>query len=427
MMRHGDIKTTMSYGDPKIDKQRVRDGEEERRHDDPKTNCLAGRSSPIGPDSLCRKHGSNGMSMIHTTLPAPKIRQIDGIQILRAVAVFLVTWLHAGQALGPWRVVELPHFMAFGIDIFFVISGFIMASVLLRNTETAGQFFKRRLVRIFPIYWMFAFMVYARLAHSQGSLLLNYLPSFLLLPGLYPRFPLLLAVSWTLVFEMFFYYTLSVILLFTKRAVPAATVVLGIAAFIPGPPVLTSPILLEFVAGMVVATAFYRLGGRRWGIFLLLAGTAIALYMQAHPEQAGAQGIDLVLASKAGVMRRVLTWGISATLIVAGMVFWSPSTQNPPARIAVAVGNSSYSAYLLSSIMIEFTCRVLIRLVRPSLAAEVVFQVLIVAIVLFAGWVSYQFLEWPMIRWLNNLRLQVAWDRFKRRCFRNPEETFEHW
>ena len=392
----------------------------------PKTICMADRHS-IGPDPLWSLGGARIVRMIHTTLPAPKIRQIDGIQILRAVAVFLVTWLHAGQALGSWRVVELPHFMAFGIDIFFVISGFIMASVLLRNTETAGKFFKRRVVRIFPIYWVFAFMVYARLAHSHGSLLLNYLPSFLLVPGLYPRYPLLLAVSWTLVFEMFFYYTLSAILLFTKRAVPAAILILGIAAFIPGPPVLTSPILLEFVAGMVVAIAFYRLGKRRWGILLLLAGAVIALYMQAHPEHAGVQGIDLVLSAKAGVMQRILTWGISATLIVAGTVFWSPSTQNLPARIAVAVGNSSYSAYLLSSIMIEFTCRALIRFARPSLAAEIVVQILVVATVLFAGWLSYQFLEWPMIHSLNNLRLQPVWQRLKRSWYSDSQETLEHW
>jgi peptidoglycan/LPS O-acetylase OafA/YrhL len=99
---------------------------------------------------------------IHTTLPLPaKIGQIDGLQILRAVAVLLVAWLHGGQMLGDWRVTELPHFGAFGIDIFFVISGFIMSSVLLRTKQAPGVhatwgFLKRRLIRIFPIYWVFA-------------------------------------------------------------------------------------------------------------------------------------------------------------------------------------------------------------------------------------------------------------------------------
>jgi exopolysaccharide production protein ExoZ len=102
------------------------------------------------------------------------LTKIEGIQILRAVTVFLVTWLHAGQALGSWRVTELPHFMAFGIDIFFVISGFIMATVISREGQS-WKFLKRRIVRIFPIYWIFAFIEYLRLARSHRSLMLNYL------------------------------------------------------------------------------------------------------------------------------------------------------------------------------------------------------------------------------------------------------------
>jgi hypothetical protein len=90
-------------------------------------------------DGLRATSQSSSDFSIHTTLPLPaKIGQIDGLQILRAVAVFLVAWLHAGQQLGDWRVAELPHFAAFGIDIFFVISGFIMSSVLLRTRQSPG-------------------------------------------------------------------------------------------------------------------------------------------------------------------------------------------------------------------------------------------------------------------------------------------------
>ena len=60
---------------------------------------------------------SSPNSTIHTrpALPA-KVGQIDGLQILRAVALFLVAWLHSGQSLESWRVIELPHFTAFGVD-----------------------------------------------------------------------------------------------------------------------------------------------------------------------------------------------------------------------------------------------------------------------------------------------------------------------
>jgi exopolysaccharide production protein ExoZ len=355
---------------------------------------------------------------IHTTLPLPaKIGQIDGLQILRAVAVLLVAWLHGGQMLGDWRVTELPHFGAFGIDIFFVISGFIMSSVLLRTKQAPGVhatwgFLKRRLIRIFPIYWVFALLESVRLLHGHGFFLQNYFPSFLLLPGLYPRYALVLGFSWTMIFEMFFYYVLAAILLVTvKRAVPVsiaffgAAVLLGEFIGVQRPVWITfsSPILLEFIFGAIAALAFLRFGQRRrLGIAMLIVGAAISLYMRAHPQQGGAAGIDMVLSS-AGATRRVLTWGLAAMLIVSGVIFWSPSIQNLPGRIAVILGNASYSAYLASALLIEFTSRLLIRLgghAAPSVGREALYQIVLVVTVFLGGWLSYQFVEWPMIRWL---------------------------
>jgi exopolysaccharide production protein ExoZ len=355
---------------------------------------------------------------VHTTLPLPaKIGQIDGLQILRAIAVFLVAWLHGGQMLGDWRVAELPHFGAFGIDIFFVISGFIMSSVLLRTKQAPGAgatwgFLKRRLIRIFPIYWVFAVLESFRLLHGHGFFLQNYFPSFLLLPGLYPRYPLVLGFSWTMIFEMFFYYVLAAILLVTvKRAVPVSIALFGAAVLLgevigiqrPFWITFSSPILLEFIFGAVAAVAFLRFGQRRrLGIAMVIVGAAMSLYMRAHPQQGGAAGIDMVLSS-GGVTRRVLTWGLAATMIVSGVIFWSPSIQSLPGRIAVILGNASYSAYLASALLIEFTGRLLLKLgghAPPSLGKEALFQFILVVTVFIGGWVCYQFVEWPMIRWL---------------------------
>jgi peptidoglycan/LPS O-acetylase OafA/YrhL len=347
--------------------------------------------------------------------------QIDGLQILRAVAVFMVAWLHSGQTLEGWRVVELPHFGAFGIDIFFVISGFIISSVLLRTRPSRGAswaFLKRRLLRIFPIYWVFALLESARLIHGHGFFLQNYFPSFLLLPGLYPRYPLVLGFSWTMIFEMFFYYVLAAILLVTvKRAVVvsiaffALAVLLGRVIGVSNPAwiAFTSPILLEFIFGAFASLAFLRLGRQRsMGIAMLLLGVAISLYMRAHPQQGGAAGIDMVLSS-AGAMRRVLTWGMGAALIVSGVVFWLPATQSLPARIAVALGNASYSAYLASEILIEFGARSLMKFAgRPTVAKEVLLQLLLVATVFLGGWISYRFVERPMI-----LGLKAKWGSAK--------------
>jgi exopolysaccharide production protein ExoZ len=353
---------------------------------------------------------------IETTPPLPvKIGQIDGLQILRAVAVLLVAWLHAGQSLVGWRVIELPHFVAFGIDIFFVISGFIMSSILLHTRQAPGisaswGFLKRRLIRIFPIYWLFAILTSIRLLHGHGLFLQNYFPSFLLLPGLYPRYPLVVAFSWTMVFEMFFYYALAAILLVTvKRAVPVSIALFGVAVVLgaaigvqhPVWVILSGPLLLEFIFGAVSALAFLRFGQRRrLGIIVLLLGVAFSFYMRSHPQQGGAAGIGMVLSS-VGAMRHVLTWGLAAALIVSGVIFWSPRIKSLPGRLAVILGKTSYSAYLASALLIEFTGRFLIKWGgNASVGKEVLFQIVIVAAVFVGGWISYQFVEGPMIQWL---------------------------
>jgi exopolysaccharide production protein ExoZ len=350
---------------------------------------------------------------LHTSLTLPgALQQIDALQILRAVAVILVAWLHAGLTLGEGR---LPHFGAFGIDIFFVISGFIISAVVLRTKQAPGlramwAFLKRRLIRIFPIYWFFCVLASARLIHGHGFKLATYFPGYFLLPNLYPQHPLVVGFSWTMIFEMFFYYSLAAALLVTVKhavllSISAFSVLVLVGHFVgihrPTWIIVANPMLLEFILGAILALTFARSGQKKkLGICMLALGIAGSLYIRAHPLQGGAAGIDMVLAS-VQVMRRVLTWGISAALIVGGVIFWSPSTHSFVGKIAVVLGNASYSTYLASSLLIELAVRLLTKpgayLSLPRLALA---QSLVVIFVMFGGWAFYQFVEWPMLRWL---------------------------
>ncbi|MEO7029183.1 MAG: acyltransferase [Acidobacteriaceae bacterium] len=374
----------------------------------------------------------SGLSLaneLHTTLPLPsKLRQIDGLQVLRAVAVLLVAWLHAGQWLWSLSSSHLPGFGVYGIDLFFVISGFIVSSIVLRTKQAPGpramwEFLKRRLIRIFPIYWLFALLEVARflLAHRTG--LRNYIPIFFLLPGLgYPEIPLLVDFSWTMVFEMFFYYSLAAVLLATvRRAVPVSiaffclAIVVGRFVGIQRPVwiIVCNPILLEFVFGAIVALAYSRFGRRRYlGIAMFGLGVAASFCLTAFPSVA-ATGLQMVLAD-AKVVARTMTWGLAAVLVVGGTVFWSPSVQRFPGRVAVVLGNASYSAYLASSLVIEFTMRLLIKVWGgrvPLSAGRVASYQTIGAVAVFAvGWLCYQFIEWPMLRWLQRKLLTPVSD-----------------
>jgi exopolysaccharide production protein ExoZ len=356
---------------------------------------------------------------IHTTLPLPsRIGQIDGLQILRAVAVLLVAWVHAGQWLYPMSAVHLPSFGVYGIDIFFVISGFIVSSVVLRTQRQPGaaamwEFLKRRLIRIFPIYWFFCLLQIARLLGNHQFLQHNYLPAFFLLPRLrHIEISLLVDFSWTMIFEMFFYYTLAVTLLGTvRRAVPFAiallcgAVVVGEIFGIQKPIwiVVCNPIVLEFVGGAVIALAYQHFGQqRRCGIALLTLGTVASVFLLLFPTSA-ANGLQMIFAAD-HVMLRVMTWGLAAMMIVGGTVFWSPAIHSRPGRIGVVLGNASYSTYLASAMVIEFTMRLLLKIVGGSVPLSLrrvaVYQTAGTLAVFVAGWVCYQCIEWPMLRWL---------------------------
>jgi peptidoglycan/LPS O-acetylase OafA/YrhL len=354
---------------------------------------------------------------VHTTLPLPsKIPQIDGLQVLRAVAVLLVTMLHTRQDIS--RVAfGLPDFISYGVDLFFVISGFIMSSIVLRSRQPPGRgaawaFLKRRLIRIFPIYWVFFLLILVRHLRHQPHFGLDYLSSFLLLPTPHrPYFTMLVDYSWTMMFEMYFYYVFAAVLLITVRrhavalviALLSSAVVLGLFMSIQRPYliVVCCPLVLEFLFGAALALIHQKFGNKRGAGITLLAAGVIASFGLRNFTAITPDGLDKV-ASGVNLIPGVATWGIAATMIVGGMVFWQPAFKTKLGKIAVVLGNASYSTYLASGLAIEFADRLLVRIhprvATPSFGVEATYQILIIASVFVVGWACYQFIEWPMLR-----------------------------
>lgn len=357
------------------------------------------------------------MVRLHQSLPLPsKVKQIDSLQMLRALAVSLVAWTHLCQAFSRVSTADIPSAGIFGIDIFFVISGFIMARIILESTSKPGlatswTFLRRRLIRIYPIYWFYAILTAIRVGHTHTSVW-PYVPSLLLPPV--PQWPRIIDLGWTLMFEMFFYIVLSAILLITvRRAIPA---IIGILCLLVGIgvwahprlsfwTVALNPILLEFVLGASIALNLRNVSNRKtYGIASLVMGTVSSLYLSMH-RPSGAMSMQDILPMH-GVFPRVATWGIAAALLVAGGILWPPTVTSIVGRWAVVIGNASYSAYLASMLVIEVVVRMLLKAytTRPlPFSVSIAFVIIGLAAVLGVGWVSYQFLEWPMVRWLNKV------------------------
>ncbi len=357
-----------------------------------------------------------------TSLPiTPTIRQIDALQLLRAIAVLLVVECHSGQVLDITGSYALPSLGIFGIDIFFVISGFILSLVVLKEQTPPGfqamrEFLKRRFIRIYPIYWVIALLTLARLARAHHLFEHNYVAAFFLLPSLhYPGGETIITYSWTMNFELFFYLLLGLILLKTIQwAIPVLIVSLVTLIAIGsitgiGHPVailVANPILLEFVYGAVIALLYVRMGRRRVAGIMVTALGIVAMFclpLLRLPFTV-ANGAQMIMVNN-GALARAATLGPCAALIVGGVVFWSPSMKSTFGKWGVLLGNSSYSAYVVSALVLEFSFRIFFHLDPPPLLSfwnRLLFESTMVIAVMAAGLACYTFVEKPLLRWLQN-------------------------
>ena len=235
-----------------------------------------------------------------------------------------------------------------GVDIFFVISGFIMwVSVARRPATSAGEFMRNRLIRIVPIYWLVSVGVLAmtivapEFLHSTVFSAPHALASFLFLPARHPvtgEFWPLLVPGWTLNYEMLFY------LLFAGAIAGADGVPrrrLAIIAVLITSVVLlgtalenrvdvmhfyANPILLEFLAGILIGIVYLELRVRSsWAWFVPF----------------GAGFVLLWLSQRTGLFASATNL-VAASMIVAGALF-APAFSN---RALKALGDASYSLYL---------------------------------------------------------------------------------
>lgn len=322
------------------------------------------------------------------------------IQFLRFAAALAVVVYHAGKhvtATGAdpgwlFRAGEAVGFA--GVDVFFVISGFIMFHTTREAAGTAASmdFLKRRLARIYSGYWPFFLLAaivfaWARPEHFEES---NLLTSFLLWPM--PLNKVLLDVSWTLTYEMYFYllFTLLLLLGVRGRAPLLAGLVVLIAIinivrhflwhdFSPerfynhsfASHFLASPFLLEFFAGALLAVGNAKGSARTagWLLFAGILGFVSAGFANVVVYDGGIeQGYHVV--------PRVLLFGIPSALILLGLVGLERNGHVAPRRFSLDTGGASYAIYLSHTILLVMTMHLGLNAALgswPNLAVQFVF------------------------------------------------------
>lgn len=323
---------------------------------------------------------------------------VYSIQALRALAAWLVVAHHfmqlipgANTAYGDgvgWFFASRGNF---GVDIFFVISGFIMMASTSRGVIKPATFFLRRIFRIVPAYWFFT-LILASIALLHLSTFSSVkldgthtLQSLFFIPhsnpnGLSHHFPLL-TVGWTLFFEFMFYLVFTLILFLPTR-MKLVTLMLTLVACTylypwnwPGSSWLRDPVMLEFGLGALIASGYKYLptanpNKTRYLISILMAISAL-----------------VILVPYYGAYIRLFAAGI---LVVAGLLMepWLATQQK-----LNYLGNISYSTYLSHTIIILALAPLYVAL--PSPFSGILTILIGSMLIILISHLSYLYIERP--------------------------------
>ncbi len=336
------------------------------------------------------------------------------LQYLRALAALTVVLSHGLIKLDRiceiqgWPVLGLSIDGTFGVDIFFVISGFLMCTTASGEFGAQGaavRFLTRRIIRIVPLYWLFIFVEVALRTANPGAAGQSFGPTEVLLSLAFIPYGLqdgifrpVVGVGWSLDYEMFFYalfacglllrreaglvlIALALVLLVTlgQRSEPSGTIAVAWSA----------PVLLEFLFGVGLGRLY--LAGRERGWSLPLQAPFVMAVLIVVSENLWFPADD-----RHALGWRPLHWAL-AVLIVAINAFAQPDRRTETSwsgRVLQALGDSSYSLYLSHPVVLTITARIWITL---GLGALPVYYVLAVLASLGAGWLVHVWIEKPLL------------------------------
>ena len=273
----------------------------------------------------------------------------EGIQYLRGIAAMMVVFHHARHEFGGAMSVT---FGARGVEIFFVISGLVMmystkggmvvaGLTLKERASEAILFWKRRFMRVAPLYWIALFLS-AQFVYRVDLTDLVLVKDAFFIPHWNRAFPdhlwPTLVPGWSLNYEMFFYFLFGLSLLFRRSSammlcafvIALCALPLAVQSDLPAFIFYTAPVMLHFIAGVLLYYLIEAL--RRRPAWLAPRWAACLAFL------AGFFGLGLV-PGWAGDFWLILP----SSLIVISAVFLFDGIRLPVLRL---LGDASYSIYL---------------------------------------------------------------------------------
>lgn len=355
--------------------------------------------------------------------PRPAKRRLDALQALRAFAAALVVLDHGTEfmmtrVLGLAQVPDAVFFFgALGVKLFFGISGFIImesARGLPAGLAGAGEFLRRRIVRVMPMYWLVT-LAYAFKLTAVGSTPAPHawVQSLLFLPFADANGQMrpIVGVGWSLNFEFFFYVSFALGMLLPRRwgetvmgLALAAFAGAGALGWIPHGEalgtvqwgLLADAILFFFIGGLGVAglTHAARVAGRG---LLGFTGTVTV--------SCGLVGL-LAAARWFGWISDATANALALPLCIAALALCALERQDAQAqarshrvrRIWVEAGDGSYSTYLVHTFAIAPLWALASHLGLAPASTPILWGLMLMPMATFLGWLAYRWVEKPVTR-----------------------------
>jgi peptidoglycan/LPS O-acetylase OafA/YrhL len=395
----------------------------------PKGKKLAGAmasvpsTAPYGTAYLVQQPPKNRIqSSLYLT--DPYTMKLNSIQFLRAIAALLVVYDHSLTLQNSYgtswqqKFFNLSRFGCIGVDLFFVISGFIILFVA-NNYQGKSQglyFLEKRFYRINPIYYILTIIAFVinltQNSQPVSNSLKTLFDSLLILPirGDINDHNLIVFPGWTLVFEWLFYLLFYLIILLKVSnkffSLTGMILLLVICGRIFKPmdlrlSLITNPILLEFLLGCLICYIYLTVRKIHpfIGVSCLLMGVCCYVYMIIY-------GFDDIWYNKnieSGTLSvaRFLQWGLPSSLIVAGCIFlekngWFARIWNN--KYALLCGDASYSIYLMHFIAFKLL-RLLYKETGYFLPTDVMVWLQFFIAVAISIW-FYKVVEKPLLQYM---------------------------
>jgi exopolysaccharide production protein ExoZ len=298
---------------------------------------------------------------------APETIRWNGLQCLRAVAASLILWAHLKFAVGEDLT---AHFAwigsaagAIGVDVFFVISGFVISLVASSKESDWRRFVVNRFARVVPYYWLVSLAIWLpKLAHREATDPAQVWNSFAFLPvwDVHGYTNPLHPYGWSLGFEIWFYLLFGTLLATVRKQahlvlVPLLSLgVLSVLFVFPYgnwilPRFLFSPMVLEFCLGVVI----YRFRNRipEWVLWPSLLATGVLFAWVLKTESLGLH-LEVLVDPVLGFQRVAIWGGFAVFLALSAILADRRILKGRWPRWFVSLGDASYSLYLVQPLVL---------------------------------------------------------------------------